>query len=273
MPVYLVATDLSARGDRAVRRAFALARAHQARLIVASAVDDDLPQALAAELAAGAERTLADVVAADPDRDAVEYETRMLRGDPSLAIATLAATEAVDLLILGAHRVRPVADIFLDTTMLRILRQVTCPVLLVRNPVAHPYRGILAATDFSPASAAALRTAAALVPDASIAAIHAFHVPFKGLMPRETAAPFLAEARSHEAEWRGRERLPERLGPVTFEEGPATEVISEALAATGADLIAVGAHSRAGMAARLLGSFATMLIEAAPTDLIVARPG
>lgn len=273
MSVFLVTTDLSARGDRAVRRAFALARSHNARLIVASVVDDDLPSPIGAELAAGAERSLAQIVAADPDHASVDYETRVLRGDPSLTIATLASSEAVDLLIIGSHRPRPVADMFRDTTMQRILRQASCPVLLVRNPVGQPYRRVLAATDFSPASAAALRTASEIATDAPIVAVHALHVPFRGLMPQDSALPFVNEARAAEAEWRRTERLPDSLGTVTITEGPATEVMAEALANSGADLIAVGAHSRAGLATHLLGSFATMLVQSAPTDLLITRVG
>ncbi len=273
MKTFIVATDLTERGDRAVRRAFALARLNGARLIVVTVIDDDLPAELSKVYAAGAERVLSEIVAADPDSEAVPHHTRLLRGDPAVSVATLAATEKAQLMVLGIHRHRPFADSVRDTTAQRILRQSACPLLVVRNPVTGPYHGIVAAVDFSPAAAAALRAAAAIAPGVAIAAVHTLHVPFRGLMPQDTAAPFLNEARAAERAWRAEQELPKALGPVDIEEGAGYEVLAAALNRTGADLIALGTHARSGFVTRLLGSFAATMLRDPPTDLILAHPG
>ena len=47
MKKLLMATDLSARSDRALQRALALAREHKAELEVVHVVEDSLPEAIA----------------------------------------------------------------------------------------------------------------------------------------------------------------------------------------------------------------------------------
>jgi len=273
MPIFIVATDLSERGDRAVHRGFRLARARQARLIIATVVDDSLPKALADEFARAAEAQLARVVAASPGSDTVTHEQRTLRGDPAPAVALLCATEGADLLILGRHRPRPIADLFRGTTMERIVAQVGCPVLLACAPAADDYDVIVAAVDFSPSAAAAVKTAAALAPQARLAAVHALHVPYRGLIAPSTAEAFFEEARAAETAWRKAHDLPAQLGRIEPVEGVVDEVVATALVRNGADLLALGAHARAALGDVLLGSFATRILRDPPTDLLIARAG
>ncbi|SPH17355.1 Putative universal stress protein [Defluviimonas aquaemixtae] len=268
----LVATDLSERGDRAVGRAIHLARELGARLLIATVVDEDLPKHIADAYEKGAEIALDQIVAALCKSGKGDPGCRVLRGDPSLAIATLAQAEQADLLVLGIHRIRAIGDGLRNTTMERVLRQASCPVLIARNPAGGPYRGVVGAVDFSPASAAALRAAAMVAPKARLRAVHAMHVPFKGLMPSDTQAPFLREAQAAERDWRKSETLPSTLEKVEIIEGSAFDVLADAIRANGADLVAVGTHARSGLATRLLGSFATSLIRNVTTDVILARP-
>ena len=272
MACMIVATDLSERGDRAVQRAFLLAGRAGANLIAVTVVDDSLPADVAAQMIPACEKQLARMIAAVPSAGTVEHETRVLRGDPALAVAALAAAERADLLILGLHRTRPIADLFRETTMERIVRQVACPVLLVSAPAATPYLGVVAAVDFSPASAAALRRAHDLAPDGPLFAVHALHVPYRGLMPADTVGAFLGEAEATEAEWRRTQTLPAGLDNVDLIEGSVDQVLAGVLSRTGADLIALGAHARSGLHAAVVGSVAARLMREPPCDLLIARP-
>ena len=268
----IVATDLSERGDRALQRAFLLASRVGAGLIIVTVVDDSLPDSIAETMARAAETELARIAKAHPLAATVPHEIRVVRGDPALAIAALAAAERTDLLILGVHRDRALADFFRETTMERIVRQVACPVLLVRRPAVSPYGTVVAAVDFSPASAAALRKAAEFAPEARLAAVHAIHVPYRGLMPADAVGSFLGEAETAEAGWRRAESLPEALGKVALPEGAIGTVLTDAVRTEGADLVAVGAHARSGLHNALIGSFAARMIRDAPCDLLIARP-
>lgn len=272
MHTIIVATDLSERADRAVQRAFLLARETGAKLIVATVVDDGLPASVADLVVGASADRLAQVIAANVNVFAVEHVARVLRGDPAPMIVGLAATEKADLLVLGLHRPRLIADMFRETTMERIVRHVRYPVLLVSAPAAASYAGVLAAIDFSSACAAAVRHAHALAPKAPITAVHALHVPYRGLLPADTITSFLGDAKTAEAGWRRAQPLPSALGAVELVEGAIEQVLAQVRARTGADLLALGAHGRSGVYAALVGSLVARLMREPLCDLLIARP-
>lgn len=125
---------------------------------------------------------------------------------------------------------------------------------------------------FLAASAAALRKAAEVAPGARLVAVHAVHVPYRGLMPADAAGSFIGEAEAAEAGWRQRETLPAALGKVALVEGAIGQVLTDVVRREDAELIAVGAHARSGVHNALVGSFATRMMRDAPCDLLIARP-
>lgn len=271
----LVATDLSPRADRSVARAFELAGELGARLTLLTVIDEALPDDMARLMQSSAEARLDQFAGSHKGAAAVTYEARAVIGDPVGTISALAAAEQVDLLVLGIHRPRPFLDVLRETTMERIVRLQDCPVLLVTDPVDHPYKTVLAAVDFAPASTHALCLGAELAPDAALHGVHAVHVPYKGFSPAAgvagTAAPFLREARDSYTLWRDQTTLPERLGEVELVEGAAVSVVTSRVAKLGCDLLCIGAHGRVGSAPAFLGSLANDLIRTPPCDLLIAR--
>ena len=63
---------------------------------------------------------------------------------------------------MGAHRKQLLRDIFVGTTIERVVRTGPCPVLMVNNEAAHSYSRVLAAVDMSDISAHAVQSARAL---------------------------------------------------------------------------------------------------------------
>ena len=174
MRTLLVATDLSARSERALERALALAREAGAALVVVHVVDDDLPTALADAHADAARGTLAercDALAAGqrPAADAGKGEVtiEVLRGRPHTEIRAAATRHGAELIVVGEHRRDGWRDMFRGTTAERVVRTCGVPVLLVREPVTAPYRRVLAAVDFSVFARRAVECALRLLPDAS----------------------------------------------------------------------------------------------------------
>ncbi|TCM86106.1 universal stress protein [Rhodovulum steppense] len=272
---FLVATDLSPRADRAVQRAFRLAGWVGADLVLVSVIDADLPAEIAGQMNAAAELRLAQFAASIPYSGEVSHDTRIVLGDPSEAIPTLAAELDAALVILGLHRPRAFLDILRETTMERIVRHSPRPVLLVRDPVDHAYATVLAALDFAPAATAALGLAAQLAPEADIHGLHALHVPYRGFLAPEpapgTPSPLRADALTRLAAWRDSHVLPAHLREVEIVEGPAHRVLAERIEALQPDLIAMGAHGRAGAAPSILGSLANDTMRDPPCDLLIAR--
>ncbi|MEL6170063.1 MAG: universal stress protein [Pseudomonadota bacterium] len=271
----LVATDLSDRSAPAVARAIRLARDQSTRLILVSVIDDALPLDVTADVARHAEAHLRDVMG---DEDDVPHEIDVRVGDPTGDILRAVDQHNAGLLVLGPHRPRPFLDMLRETTMQRIVRRTEAPVLLVIRPATADYGATVAAVDFSPASAGAVSLAAKLAPGAKITPVHGLHVPYVGRIHPESdpglaiEASFRAEAEAAAAAWSAHQELAvPTLQPVRIETGSALTVLRGAVADTGADLIAAGAHGRVGAAPSLLGSVATDLMRDPPCDVLIAR--
>ncbi|MEX5729344.1 nucleotide-binding universal stress UspA family protein [Rhodovulum iodosum] len=273
----LVSTDLSPRADRAVQRAFRIAAWLDGEVILLSVIDEAMPADMAEQMRGAAELKLAQFAASIPYSDRVRHDTRVLVGDPPATIPAMAEAARADLLVLGLHRPRPFLDMLRETTMERIVRHSSRPVLLVRDPVDHAYARVLAALDFAPASTAALVLADRIAPEADLCGVHAVHVPYHGFVAAAggagTGAPFLHHAERQLAAWRAGPDVPGRLGEVEIMEGAAHTVLARQVEALRPDLLALGAHGRAGAAPSLLGSLANDMMRDPPCDLLIARAG
>jgi len=273
----LVATDMSARSDRAVRRGVDLALRHKADVSVLSIVDDAGPEALTAQMVTSTKAELGRFVASLPGSDA--HEVIVIAGDPTATLVDRVRSLRPDLLVLGRHRERSFLDGMFEATAGRLVRLTSCPVLMVADRADHSYDRVLAATDFSPAAAAAIALADALSPGARIDPVHAFHVPYDGVLSRvgggttDIEDSFYAEAAAADATWRARHALPATCGATRILPGSPLEILSTQARETGATLIAAGAHGRVGQGRPLLGSVVTDLMRLAPCDLLIARPG
>ena len=284
MRTLLVATDLSARSERALERALALAREAGAALVVVHVVDDDLPTALADAHADTARGTLAercDALAAGerPAAAAGEGEVtiEVLHGRPHAEIRAAATRHGADLIVVGEHRRDGWRDMFRGTTAERVVRTCGVPVLLVREPVTAPYRRVLAAVDFSVFARRAVECALRLLPDADIELIHAFNVPFEGFLKGEDTRDQMVA----EIDARFRKLLDEEMAGFlahlddaarhlhcVMQEGGVREVITARVQQTAPDLLVIGTHGKSGLAHAVLGSVAEDLLRSPPCDVL-----
>lgn len=268
----LVATDLSHRSERAVRRAYKIAAAQQATLTVASVIDSDLPLELAHKMRDETVENLRRFCASVSD---YPVDIRVDIGDPLRSIHSLARDLAVDLIVLGVHRDRAWGDLWGGTTMERLVRGTTRPVLLVRDPVDHAYARAVCGLDFSPSCSAALDAVSALAPDAKVETFHAVHVPFAGFLAPDASTaqtdPFVKEAEGRLAAWLDTATLPENCAAPQVIVGGVQEALRKIISADRPDLIVVGAHGRANIAQSYLGSFTEALIRNPPSDILVVR--
>ena len=271
----LVATDLSLRSERAVRRAFSLARETGAALHLLSVVDDELPEAIAGRRRAETREELERFCAALPDSAHCGWSVEAALGDPVPVI--LAAAERLDaeLIVTGIPRARPLLDLFGGPTVERLARQSLRPVLLVSIAAETPYASTLAGLDLSPSAAAAVRAAKKLAPGARLTGFHAVHVPYAGLGPggdrTSLGAPFLKLAQADLDGWIAANQLGEVLDDARLEEGGLTVAFARMVSETKPQLVAIGAHGRGGLNPTLLGRFAAELLRDPPCDLLVVR--
>ena len=125
----LVATDLSSRSELAVMRAAALAKARNAELTVLNVLDDDQPPVLIAPQRLAIANLLEVNGQALKERLGVESKAIVRVGDPVVVINAVAEEIGADLLVMGAHRHTPLRDLFIGTTLERVVRNAKIPVL------------------------------------------------------------------------------------------------------------------------------------------------
>jgi nucleotide-binding universal stress UspA family protein len=275
-----MATDLSERSDRAMKRAFRIARLHGSRLCVIHAVDDGQPQLLVERQLAAAEEVLQDAVRADPDAAGLDISFRIVAGDPYATILEQAEDIDPDLLVLGIHRKDALRDFFRGTTIERVIRQSNWPVLVAQARPTADYRQVAAAVDFSPASRIALRAGLQLAPTARFSLVHSYDVPYGGLVDAPGVRAELQRENLRRLDGIVAEEIKElqsRLSdePV-FEEprvrqGSVVEELYNAVREIKADLLVLGTHSRTGIGRAFLGSVAEVMLSDPPTDILIAR--
>lgn len=276
----IVAHDLSERANLAAGRAAALAARLGIRLVLVHAVDDHLPRKVQDAMRTLGKQEL-DKVAAELSLrlDEGRVEVEILSGSPWRAVAAAANAPDCRLVVIGSHRWRGLGELFSGSFASRLLRSVRRDALVARNP--GDYARVLVGIDFSPASRAALLSAAELAPDAEIILVSAYHVPFKAFI--DLAVPGDEDVKTVK-EWIEREihaqmdtfldGLPDRLRQARriLAEGGPTVVLTAQANHQEADLVAVGSHARPALAAGFLGSTARDLVDLGePSDVLVAR--
>lgn len=251
----IAATDLTELSAEVPARARQLAQSPGARVVLAhvAAEGRKRPPELETQLEALASETGADAV-------------RILGGEAGGALAALATTEEAGLIVLGLHRKRRVLDVLRLTTMERIVLTAPCPVLIAQSPAARPYQTVLLATDFSPASAAALISAARVAPLARFHAIHALVVP----IGRDAGAA-MTRAEEARAAFLATPGLPDLAGPPEIVEGGVHAVLAYRLEELQPDLLCLAARSASD--SRILNPYARDLMRAPPCDVLVAMAG
>lgn len=271
MKTILVASDLSERSDRAMRRAASLAKAHGAKLIAMAVIDEDLPSAIAATQVEQAGAQLSSAFGENADG----AEFKAVIGDPFRDIHTAAAEANADLIVLGLHRPRPMLDLFRETTMERLVRMSERPVLIVRDLGVGDYARILTPIDFSPASEAALRAASTISPGADVQAFHAYHVPFQGFRGGQVSAAesnsFRRQANAEMEKWLKTADLPASAPKIELVEGSIQQVLMQRIGTFKPDLIAIGAHGRSSVAPGIVGNVTLELKRNPPCDMLIAR--
>lgn len=279
----LVASDLSARADRAVERAFELARRDAAPVTLLYVLDGDLPLAAAEPLKAAACSELAAIMSRlDPDQR-IAVSVRVVAGQPDRAIIERAKADGSDLIVLGTHRNEASPFPIVGSTMERVVGESPLPVLVAKNRVSGPYRTALVATDFSAFSRAAVSAAADMVPEGTVHVVHVYHLPFPGflssadseeqirrvhraeleqLVPAPAAAPHAGSG----VAVRERDRFALHLV-----EGEVRSSLRKQVAALDADLLVLGTQGRQGLTKAWMGSVAEEFLVRPPCDVLVVK--
>jgi nucleotide-binding universal stress UspA family protein len=270
----LVATDFSARSERALSRALELAQG--GRLTVLHVMKPELPDDLAQLWRKGAQEYLDKRLGDGAASDSADVEGVVVTGDAFGAIIGEAVRRRAGLIVIGAPASRGYADMFVGTTSERVIRFSNTPVLMVRREAAGPYRRILSAFDGSEGSVRALKAAMAIAPKAEFRIVHAWRPPQTSVGDAETARSTIERENEnlkpliHKAATDALSSAEGSLAVDMIEDNPFVALRNQ----TGsADLLVLGTHSKGRLATTLsIGSLARHLLAEAACDVLVSRP-
>lgn len=283
MKTIMVATDLSERSDRALRRATLLARQFEANMLLVHVVDDDQPRRIVDAERDEASTVLRQMAATLRDVDGVACEPRVILASPFVGIAQAVADAAPDLLVIGSHRRRVLKDVFIGTTAERTIRSVECPVLMVNATPAGHYRHLLQTTDLSDGSREALLRFQSLGLDdhARTSLLHVFDAPalrlaFSHSIPQEDQKHYVEDEQRDAALELARFLSSTDLGHlrqiVRYEATQAPHEILKVADEEQADLIVMSTHGRSGLAKILIGSVTEQVLRTARIDVLAIPP-
>lgn len=275
----LLATDLSARGDRALDRATQLALRWGAELLVVHAVEE----ASAAEHGAlpswrrppNIVDTLDRQIRADVRGDCPRLRVLVEEGPATRVVLEAVEREKCDLVIVGQGRARPLGFTTLSKTIDDLFRRSPVSVLIVKQRPREPYRHILVGTDLTPESRRGLEVAAQMFPDAMFVLMNAFELPYRALLQdTQLGSDFGVMERAALHELVAEAALPDkvRTGVLTLiEHGPAEVMLSTYVNERQADLTVIGAYERSRLFHVVVRGNGPGIVEAVPSDVLVVR--
>lgn len=280
MKKILMATDLSARSDRALERAVRLARSHSADLTIVHVIDGHLPVSLADEQAIAAKETIRAHLQSMSEHEGSGISIAVVFGRAHVEILALGEKVDADLIVVGAHREDSFMDLFRGTTVERVIRAANVPVLFVRERISKPYQRIMVGVDFSVYSKRAVEFARLLVPQGVFHLVHAYDVPFRGFLYGRDGQN---EARKRDQI--GFEKTVERKMTAfladlevrapkferVLQEGSPQEVLHYQIGRVKPDLLVIGTHGLTGVAHAFLGSVAEDMLRNPLCDVLAVK--
>ncbi len=284
----LLATDLTPNADRALVRAIKLASETGAQLHVIHVVPPypfkktkQLTQSLKEELEDIINKHIKAYRGANNLKPSI---TVVQAVDNHLEILKHAHKARADLLVMGMHGKSKFRDLFVGTTIERVIRKGLKPVLMVKNIPADSYQDVLCGIDFSSGSRAALRVATDIAPNADFHLVHAYEIPYYAEATYEYVVSKALVEEKHQKNMdnflkqeiayfkkqhpKARAEISGKLVP-----GVVHKVLVKKAKSLKVDLLAIGAHGQVGFvlpSSKLGGSAQEILINP-PCDVLVVN--
>lgn len=289
----VVGTDFSEDATAALGWAETIARDHGAHLVLVHAAPSEvlpapefipLPAEYYERIHAESRQRL-EGIAAEVRQRGLTVDCELLLSLPANGVLDVAARRNADLIVVGTRGQTGWKRALLGSTAARLVREATCPVLVVHPQDAgppRPVRTIVVPTDFSEDASLAANAAAKLLGELGgerrLVLLHAYRCPIEAAhLPAKVLMDALRDA--ERAAQQSLESLAATLRrpgltiDTMAREGYPPEVIVELARTAKADLIAMGTHGRSGLGRFLLGSTTERVLPTAPCPVLtVHRP-
>ncbi len=261
----LIASDLSARNDRAVDRAIMLGKQLALPVCLVHVRKPGTKDA------GGADKLRQVALNSLPD-PAAPVEIRMPIGSAPEEVARTAVDFDAAMIVCAVARFNGLNDYFIGTAVDYIIAKGKLPVLVVKQRPHADYRNLLVAVDFSSHSGHALKVAADLFPAAEITLMHAYHVAFEGFQK----APHLRDETLKLREKNLEEFfadpdlnvLRDRVR-TEFVYGDVGAALLQAVDEHNPDLVVAGTHGAGVIRRAVIGSIASSMLAWVSQDMLV----
>lgn len=276
----LVATDLSARSDRALDRALQLAQSRQCNLVVLYVIESSWKDKFTtprwsrpiADVRELAQTRLQQILGAAATQSGVNIELMVKEGNTVQAIQEVAQSINAGLIITGVAREESLGRVLVGNTAEKLVRECDTPVLVVKQRPHRAYQQVVAATDFSTGAVCAATSLAHLFPEANLTVYHAFDFP-RGTEdePQVQQAREAAKLKAQEFVTVCTQDTCLTDVNVEVHHGNVDQLLPVYCADNNVDLLVVGTHGLTGLLRTAIGSVAEQLLEHADCDVLIVR--
>lgn len=269
----LVASDLTANGDRAFDRAVLLAQEHHAAVRFLHVVDASLlPASCVRRDLREAQARLEHEVQESGVGQKLEVSVTVASGSTDRVVIDEAKAMPADLVVMGLSQDASLAILVRGTTVDRVVRGAPCPVLVVKTRARRAYAAIVVAVDLAEPSRRALELALRLFPAARFTIVHVDDATAADQAADSECRRLIEDMVGTALKAAGRDGSGAADGTaLVFAAGVAAPALLELATRSSADLVVLGTHGRAGLSGLLLGSVAEDVLEALHQDVLVAR--
>lgn len=273
-----LATDLTARTDRAFDRAVSLARRWNARLLIVHAVEERPRVTDQPSWRRGADPVQAARLKLQfdyPGWEGVDTAIEVKIGTPENVVLDAANRENTDLIITGIAREDFYGRDELGALVPVLAQKAAAPVLVVKKRLTSAPRRVVVASDLTDSSHAALDLALGLFGPARLTLFNAFDIPYRGLagdkteLERTMRPGVIEECKA---------MLVDAAGPsaaaqveIIAELGAPAPILAKLVDDRDIDLVVTGTYGRSGILDMLLGSTAMEIMAQVSCDVLVAR--
>ncbi|MFT5701520.1 MAG: universal stress protein E [Desulforhopalus sp.] len=278
---FLLATDLASETNRAFGRAVKIASSLTATLHIVHvcplySFSNKKEQIITVKQ--DAENMIKTVLAATQGVKKIQMSITVIEGGEVFA-EIINHTEKVKagLIVMGMHRKDKLRDMFVGTTIERIIRKGIKPVLMVRDKPLNNYKNVLVGMDYSQGSQQAFHLALELAPKSVFHLIHSYRY-IAGHMPKymDVVLADLAREKLEKFFHKNKRVLEKYKVPSKnfhfsqVKGGPYSCLIHEA-AKVKSELIALGTHSNMSLMPYKLGGTASDILSTPPCDVLIAK--
>jgi nucleotide-binding universal stress UspA family protein len=286
MKKILLATDLGASCDRAMERALKLAKEQNAKLYIVHALPNYKAKALRSTLKQETEDLIKGYLTDYKDANDVDITIEIdakQEGPANKHILNAVHKIKPNLIIMGMHSKPKILDMFIGTTLERVARKSTQPLLMVKNKPTGSYQSIVSSTDYAPASRAALRTAMELSPAAAFEIVHVYQAPMACPTTADFALEMFTETEkvqnkamiafmnTETAYFKKTFKKPNKKLSHKLVEGVIYNTLAKEVKNWKADLLTIGAHGALVMTHSKLGGIASYILANPPCDVLLVR--